>query len=58
MRLGFWPPVYDNWIVSPRPEMFDASFAYAKKATLVAEHIGPLVKEMERFGGKVMPLLS
>ena len=40
MRLGFWPPVYGNWIISPRPEIFDASYASAKKMTLRAEQLG------------------
>lgn len=40
MKLGFWPPVYGNWIISAQPETRDASFAYTKKATLLAESIG------------------
>lgn len=40
MRLGFWPPVYGNWIISTHPETCDASFAYTKQATLLAERLG------------------
>ncbi|MFP6780345.1 MAG: LLM class flavin-dependent oxidoreductase, partial [Gammaproteobacteria bacterium] len=40
MKLGFWPPVYGNWIISAESETCDASFAYTKKATLLAEQIG------------------
>ena len=40
MRLGFWPSVYGNWIISPKPETFDCSFDHAKKVTLLAEQIG------------------
>jgi alkanesulfonate monooxygenase len=40
MRLGFWPPVYGNWIISPRPETCDASFTNTKKLTLLAQEIG------------------
>jgi len=40
MRLGFWPPVYGNWIISNQPELCDASFDTAKRATLEAERLG------------------
>ena len=40
MRLGFWPSVYGNWIISTRPETCDASFASTKRATLLAERFG------------------
>ena len=36
MRLGFWPAVYGNWIISTHPETCDASFASTKRATLLA----------------------
>ena len=40
MRLGFWPPVYGNWIISNQPELCDASFDTAKRVTLEAERLG------------------
>lgn len=40
LRLGFWIPVYGNWIVSTHPETQQASFAYSRKLTLLAEEIG------------------
>lgn len=40
MRLGFWPQVYGNWIISNQPEWCDASFESAKRATLEAERLG------------------
>lgn len=40
MRLGFWPTVYGNWLLSKRPDTRDASFAQAKRATLLAEELG------------------
>ena len=40
MRLGFWPAVYGNWIISTHPETCDASFASTKRATLLAERLG------------------
>ena len=40
MRLGFWPPVYGNWIISTHPDTCDASFASTKRATLLAERLG------------------
>jgi alkanesulfonate monooxygenase SsuD/methylene tetrahydromethanopterin reductase-like flavin-dependent oxidoreductase (luciferase family) len=40
MRLGFWVPVYGNWIVSKHPETQQASFDYSRKLTLLAEDIG------------------
>ncbi len=40
MRLGFWSPVYGNWIASARTDEFDASFDHAKRTALLAEQIG------------------
>jgi alkanesulfonate monooxygenase len=40
MRLGFWPPVYGNWLLSDRREDSDASFEYARRTTLLAERLG------------------
>lgn len=40
MRLGFWVPVYGNWIVSKHPETQNASFDYTRKLTLLAEDLG------------------
>lgn len=40
VRLGFWAPVYGNWIVSKHPEAQNASFDYTRKLTLLAEDIG------------------
>nr|ART37393.1 E110 [uncultured bacterium]ART38452.1 G406 [uncultured bacterium] len=40
LRLGFWAPVYGNWIVSKHPETQNASFDYSRKLTLLAEDIG------------------
>jgi alkanesulfonate monooxygenase len=40
LRLGFWAPVYGNWIISKHPETLDASFDYTRKLTLLAEEIG------------------
>ena len=40
MRLGFWAPVYGNWIVSKHPETQNASFDYTRKLTLLAEDLG------------------
>ena len=40
LRLGFWAPVYGNWIVSRQPETHDSSFAYTRQLTLLAEDIG------------------
>lgn len=40
IRLGFWVPVYGNWIFSKHPETHDASFAYTRQLTTLAEEIG------------------
>ena len=40
MRLGFWAPVYGNWIVSKHPETQNASFDYTRQLTRLAEEIG------------------
>jgi alkanesulfonate monooxygenase len=40
MRLGFWIPVYGNWIISKHPETQQASFDYSRRLTLLAEEIG------------------
>lgn len=39
MRLGFWTPVYGNWIISKDPDTMDASFEYTKRLTLLAEEL-------------------
>lgn len=39
-RLGFWAPVYGNWIISKHPDTLDASFESTRKLTLLAEDIG------------------
>lgn len=39
-RLGFWAPVYGNWITSKEPETLDASFDYTRQLTLLAKEIG------------------
>jgi alkanesulfonate monooxygenase len=40
IRLGFWVPVYGNWIFSKHPDTHNASFAYTRQLTLLAEEIG------------------
>ncbi len=40
MRLGFWSPVYGNWIFSSHPDTLDASFAHTRKLTMLAEELG------------------
>ncbi|SVC01305.1 uncharacterized protein METZ01_LOCUS254159, partial [marine metagenome] len=40
MRIGFWPPVYGNWIISVGSGERDASFDYTREATLLAEEVG------------------
>lgn len=40
MRIGFWPQVYGNWLLSDRPELSDASFEHARTAVLLAEKLG------------------
>lgn len=40
MRLGFWAPVYGNWIISKHPELQNASFDYTRQLALLAEEIG------------------
>jgi alkanesulfonate monooxygenase SsuD/methylene tetrahydromethanopterin reductase-like flavin-dependent oxidoreductase (luciferase family) len=40
MRIGFWPPVYGNWIMSDDPALCDASFAYTCAAAQLAERLG------------------
>ena len=40
IRLGFWAPVYGNWIISTQPELQNASFDYTRQLTLLAEEIG------------------
>jgi len=47
IRLGFWPPVYGNWLLSDRREDSDASFDTTRRLTLLAE----------RFGADIAPLL-
>ena len=40
IRLGFWAPVYGNWIFSKQPEAQNASFDYTRRLTLLSEEIG------------------
>lgn len=40
IRLGFWAPVYGNWIFSKHPGAHNASFEYTRRLTLLAEEIG------------------
>lgn len=40
LRLGFWAPVYGNWIVSRERDLQNASFDYTRQLTLLAEDIG------------------
>ena len=40
MRLGFWPPVYGNWIMTDAPDQGTASYEYVKESTLLAEQLG------------------
>ncbi|MFT5133343.1 MAG: alkanesulfonate monooxygenase [Gammaproteobacteria bacterium] len=40
MRLGFWPPVYGNWIMTDNPAEGVGSYDYVKECTLLAERSG------------------
>lgn len=40
MRIGFWPPVYGNWIMTDDPALCDSSFAHTAAAALLAERLG------------------
>ncbi len=40
VRLGFWAPVYGNWIFSKHPNTHNASFNYTQQLTALAEEIG------------------
>jgi alkanesulfonate monooxygenase len=40
IRLGFWSPVYGNWIFSKQPGTHNASFDYTRRLTMLAEEIG------------------
>jgi len=40
MRLGFWPPVYGNWIMTDNPDEGTGSYEYVKKTALLAEQLG------------------
>ncbi|MGE4091811.1 MAG: LLM class flavin-dependent oxidoreductase [Candidatus Binatia bacterium] len=40
IRLGFWAPVYGNWIYSKHANLSDASFDYTRQLTALAEHLG------------------
>jgi alkanesulfonate monooxygenase SsuD/methylene tetrahydromethanopterin reductase-like flavin-dependent oxidoreductase (luciferase family) len=40
MRIGFWPPVYGNWIMSDDPGLSNSSYAYTEAAALLAERLG------------------
>ena len=59
MRVGFWPPVYGNWIISTDPTTRDASFEYTKRVTLLAEELGfDTMLLAEHFMNPVDPTLS
>ncbi|MCW5770469.1 MAG: LLM class flavin-dependent oxidoreductase [Rhodospirillaceae bacterium] len=40
MRIGFWPPVYGNWIMTDDPAISDASFATTQAAAEAADRLG------------------
>ena len=40
MRLGFWPPVYGNWIMTDDPDQGIGSYEYVKETTLLADKSG------------------
>jgi len=40
MRLGFWPPVYGNWIMTDDPAEGIGSYEYVKQTTLLADRCG------------------
>jgi alkanesulfonate monooxygenase len=40
MRIGFWPPVYGNWIMTDDPEQGIGSYEYVKETTLLADRCG------------------
>lgn len=40
MRIGFWPPVYGNWIMTDDTALCDASFAHCRAAARLAERLG------------------
>ncbi len=40
MRLGFWPPVYGNWIMTDDPEEGIGSYDYVKDTALLADRCG------------------
>ncbi|MDG2114151.1 MAG: LLM class flavin-dependent oxidoreductase, partial [Actinomycetota bacterium] len=59
MRVGFWPPVYGNWIISTDPTSRDASFEYTKRTALRAEQLGfDTMLLAEHFMNPVDPSLS
>ena len=40
MRIGFWPPVYGNWIMTDNPVAGTASYEYVKETTVLADRCG------------------
>jgi len=40
MRIGFWPAVYGNWIMTDDPSVSDASYASTAQAALLADRLG------------------
>jgi alkanesulfonate monooxygenase len=40
MRIGFWPPVYGNWLLSDDPALIDASFDNSLACARAAEAAG------------------
>ncbi len=40
MRLGYWPPVYGNWIMTDDPQEGVASYNYVKETALLADRCG------------------
>lgn len=40
MRVGFWPPVYGNWIMSDDPSLCDATFEHTRRAAQLADAWG------------------
>ena len=40
MRIGFWPPVYGNWIMTDNPEEGTGSYEYVRETVVLAEQLG------------------
>ena len=40
MRIGFWPPVYGNWIMTDGAEEGVGSYEYVKETALLADGLG------------------